>query len=495
MLLTKEVYYKVTTRTLKYYKSLGYNCKLNDTIKVKIEDLHLNSTSEVEYQCDKCKKIFKLSFKSFTRHHSINKETFCTKCVNENIQQLKYEESQKYLAKDGYKICDLCNRKLPANSDYFFVKNDTVDKWNKRCKECVGRKFTNHLTHIPAKGFKFCKRCDRELPANSMYFPTDHNCVDGTRNICRECDKKYGKFLSKPPVKSKPWSNEDIELLRKVYADYTGEELVEKFFPDRSVRSIECAADTYKFTGKTIETFQRSCIARGEKCSAKLKGKIVSDETKKKLSETKKKYYETHDGWMKGKKLSEEHRLAISKRQKGKWSGNKNPRHINPYCGKDNPNWKGGATSLYQELRSDTKEWFVESAKFASYHCVITGKDFDNVHHLYPFKNIVEDLFNNLGLNKKSSIVKYTKDEELLIRNEIKRLHNFHGYGAPLNKDVHKLFHDIYGYTETTYSDFIDFVERIKNGEFSEWFIENKLSININENFIDYIKQVQKGVA
>lgn len=495
MLLTKEVDYKVNTRSLKYYRNLGYNCKLNDIIKIKVEDLQLNSIPEVEYQCDKCKRIFKLSFKSFTHSHNINEKTFCPKCANENIQQLKYEENQKYLAKDGYKICHSCNRKLPANTDYFYIKNDTKDKWHNKCKECLGRKFTDYLTNIPKKGYKFCKKCKRELPANSMYFPTDNHCVDGTRNICRECDKKYGKFLSKPPVKFKPWSDEEVRLLKSVYADYTGEELAEKFFTDRSIRAIECAAGVYSCKGKSEDTYRRSCVIRGQKTSFKLQGRVVSDETKRKISKIKKKYYETHDGCMKGKKLSEEHRFAISRRQKGKWSGDNNPRHINPYCGKDNPNWRGGATSLYQELRSDTKEWFIESAKFVSYHCVITGKDFDNVHHLYPFKNIVEDLFNNLDLNKNNSISKYTKDEECLIRNEIKRLHSFYGYGAPLNKNVHKLFHDTYGYTKTTYDDFLNFVKRIKNGKFTEWFDKNNLTININEDFVDYICQIQKEVA
>jgi len=79
--------------------------------------------------------------------------------------------------------------------------------------------------------------------------------------------------------------------------------------------------------------------------------------------------------------------------------------------------------------------------------------------------------------------------------NEIKILHSFYGYGAPLNKDVHKLFHDTYGYTETTYDDFLNFVKRIKNGEFTEWFDKNNLTININEDFVDYVYQIQGEAA
>lgn len=495
MLLTKEVDYKVNARSLHYYKDLGYDCKIGDIIKVKVEDLKSFSISLVEYQCDKCKEIFELPFRSFSCRHKIDEETFCVKCANEIIKEKKRQQTIHYVAKDGYKICTLCNRKLPADSDHFNHKCDTKDGFTSRCKECLGRKFTTHLTRIPQKGYKFCKKCDRELPVSSMYFPTDKQCSDGLRNICRECDKKYGNFLDKPPVVSKPWSEEDLLFLKSIYADYTNEELVQQFFPNRTIHSLESIADKYRFTGKTEETYKRSCQSRSKKCSQKLKGKIVSEETKQKLSEMRKKYYETHDGWMKGKTFSEEHRKAISLRMKGKWAGENNPRVSNPLNGENNPNWKGGITSLYQELRSDTKQWFLQSAEFTDYNCVITGNNFDNVHHLYLFKNIVNNVFDNLQIDKRKNISEYSKFEEEQIRNELKNLHNSHGYGAPLNKNIHKLFHDIYGYTDTNYCHFLDFIQRIELGEFNQWFKENNLNININYKYIDYIEGLLKEVV
>ena len=221
----------------------------------------------------------------------------------------------------------------------------------------------------------------------------------------------------------------------------------------------------------------------------------MSDETRQKLSVIRKEYYKTHLSPMKGKKLSDDRRREISLRNKGKWSGNKNPRVANPYKGKDNPNWRGGITALYQELRSDTKEWFMKSAEFANYNCIITGKNFDNVHHLYPFKNIVEEVFNNLNIDRRENVSEYSDDELVAIRNELLRLHDFYGYGCPINKKVHKLFHDLYGYKETNYFDFLEFIKRIEIGEFNEWFVENKLSININYDYIDYIKEIIKEVG
>lgn len=495
MLLTKEVDYKVNTRSLKYYRDLGYICNVGETIKVKIEDLKPYSLSKVEYQCDKCGEIIELPFRSFSHSHKINDKTFCVKCANEINKEEKAQQTAKYVAKDGYKICGLCNRTLPADSDHFNHKYDTKDGFTNRCKECLGRKFTTYLTRIPQDGYKFCKKCDRELPANSMYFPTDKQCLNGIRNVCRECDKKYGKFLDKPPVASESWNEKELLLLESIYADYTNEELVEQFFPNRTIHSLESMADKYGFTGKTEETYKRSCESRSKKCSQKLKGRKHSEETKQKLSEMRKKYYETHDGWMKGKKLSEERRKAISLRMKGKWAGENNPRFSNPLSGENNPNWKGGITNLYQELRSDTKQWFLESAKFTNFTCVVTSENFDNVHHLYPFRDIVCNVFYKLKIDKRKNVSEYSEFEMQQIRNELNRLHNFYGYGAALNKNVHKLFHDTYGYFNTNYVHFLDFIQRIENGEFNQWFDENKLKININYDYINYIQELLKEVV
>lgn len=50
-----------------------------------------------------------------------------------------------------------------------------------------------------------------------------------------------------------------------------------------------------------------------------------------------------------------------------------------------------------------------------------------------------------------------------------------YGYGACINKEVHKLFHDNYGYTKFSPFDFLDFLYRIDVGEFDAWFKENNL--------------------
>lgn len=79
-------------------------------------------------------------------------------------------------------------------------------------------------------GFRTCKKCKRDLPNNSLYFPTDKSCKDGLRSVCRECNPKYGRFLGMNHRTNTRWSNEDLEKLKSVYKDYTNEEIIKNFF-------------------------------------------------------------------------------------------------------------------------------------------------------------------------------------------------------------------------------------------------------------------------
>ena len=390
------------------------------------------------------------------------------------------------------KICSKCNRELPANKDYYFMK---LGKFNNRCKECCGRHFTNNLTHIPKEGYVFCKKCDRELPHTVQYFPEDKSCKTGLRYVCRECNPSYGRFLNDGEEPNREWTNDENALILQHYHDYTGKELQEKFFPNRSIRAIECHAGELGISWKTEETYIRSRAFQARIVSDKLKGLVKNPEWCKKISDGKKKYYETHESWWKGKKRSPEQCKMISERMKGKWAGDKNPRHINPLCGELNGRWKGGINDTYSELRSDTKDWFNESMEFCNYSCVVTNGEFDNVHHTTAFRDIVDEGFKLTNISVQQKVCDYPQEDFDELRSVLKDLHTLYGYGACINKDVHKLFHDNYGYTNFSPFDFLDFIYRIDIGEFDEWFEENQLKIDINYDYVDYLESTLTTLA
>lgn len=397
------------------------------------------------------------------------------------------------------RICTKCNREYPNTNEYFAYANKKAGRLSAVCKTCQAKINKEKRLEIIERnkgkdlfyeGTRHCKNCGRDLPNNKLYFSIDLSCVDGLRSVCRECNKKEAGFLSPDYKPNERWTKDEDELMIQYYHDYTGKELKKKFFQNRTVRAIECHADELNIAWKTEETYWRSRKEQGKIVSKKLKGRKMSEDTKKKLSENRKEYYKTHTPFWKGKKLTPQQCKAISDRNTrlGKWKGENNPRFLHPLSGSDNPNWQGGITNFYQELRSDTKDWFNNSAKFCNYNCVISGLNFDNVHHTTPFKEIVHDTLKLTGIDQRRTVSDYTEEEFDNLTDTLKYLHNEYGYGACIIKDVHVLFHNTYGYKDFSPYDFLDFVYRIDVGEFDNWFKGNNLPIDINYEYVEYLE-------
>ena len=147
-----------------------------------------------------------------------------------------------------------------------------------------------------------------------------------TSEICRSMDRKHFKMSDFKPGTTAPPMHPNC---RSCTAPYFGDE----------------------------EDIGRAARNLGDGKTFHVAGDMSYKEWRDKISATKKEYFKTHDGWWKGRKRSPEQCKAISKRMKGKWAGDKNPRHINPLNGELNGRWKGGILDTYVELRSDTKDW------------------------------------------------------------------------------------------------------------------------------------------
>lgn len=398
------------------------------------------------------------------------------------------------------RTCTECNKEYPNTNEYFTYANKKLGRLSSVCKTCQAKiskeKRLKTIEKNKGKdlfypGTRHCKNCGRDLPNNKLYFSIDLSCKDGLRSVCRECNKKEAGFLDPNYTVFEKWSEHEDKLMYENYKNFTGEELHNLFFPNRTIRSIECRAGILGLVGKNCEAKHRANVSRRLKNSEKLKGRIISPETCRKISIARKEYYKTHDGWWKGRKRSPEQCKGI----KGEWSSDNNPRHINPLYGELNGRWKGGILSTYKELRSDTKDWTNDLMKFCNYKCVITGGGFHNIHHTTAFRDIVDEVFELTGIEVKQQVCDYEKNDFMLLRCKLKELHTIYGYGACINKEVHKLFHDNYGYTGFSPYNFLDFIDRIDNGEFTEWFTTNNLQININYDYIEYLESTLVAIA
>lgn len=135
--------------------------------------------------------------------------------------------------------------------------------------------------------------------------------------------------------------------------------------------------------------------------------------------------------------------------------------------GENHHSWNGGITDLRKACREHLIPWVKESFIHYNGRCYITGKTNNlDLHHFYNFKNILEETLMELNLDIYSKIYEYTQDELNLIHKTVLENHFKYGYGIPLRKDIHILFHKIYGYKNNSMSQLEEFKNDYLNGKY-----------------------------
>lgn len=112
-------------------------------------------------------------------------------------------------------------------------------------------------------------------------------------------------------------------------------------------------------------------------------------------------------------------------------------------------------------FRRHNKEWKLNSMRNCNYKCVITEDRFEDIHHLYSQDLVIDEVLRRWGFNKNTFDINklHEKDREQLLADVLEEQSKY-PLGVCLRHDIHKQFHDIYGYGHNTPNQFIDFAER-----------------------------------
>lgn len=133
--------------------------------------------------------------------------------------------------------------------------------------------------------------------------------------------------------------------------------------------------------------------------------------------------------------------------------------------GNNSCRWKGGISQLSCFLRSCLQKWKNASVLRCDYKCVITGKEFEVIHHLYGFDAIFQETLKITKIPLFEEVNKYTAEQLETLKRVCLELHFKYGLGVCLTKEIHIEFHRTYGYGNNTPEQFEEF-KRMK--EFSK---------------------------
>lgn len=121
---------------------------------------------------------------------------------------------------------------------------------------------------------------------------------------------------------------------------------------------------------------------------------------------------------------------------------------------------------LSEFVRRNNLDWKKRSMKKCRYKCIITGDRFQAIHHLHGLNLILNEVLDNLNISIKSSMNNYTDTELRNILKEFRRIQDTYPLGLCLREDIHKMFHNIYGYGNNTETQWNQFINDIKSKKY-----------------------------
>lgn len=131
--------------------------------------------------------------------------------------------------------------------------------------------------------------------------------------------------------------------------------------------------------------------------------------------------------------------------------------------GENSVHWKGGVKPIVLWLREKAIiPWKQDSSASCKYKCIISGKKFNDTHHLVGFGTIVNETLEKCNLPIYKTIGEYTSEELKFIGDTCLELHYKYGLGVCLTSDIHTKFHQEYGYGDNTPEQFEEFKKNYK---------------------------------
>lgn len=124
--------------------------------------------------------------------------------------------------------------------------------------------------------------------------------------------------------------------------------------------------------------------------------------------------------------------------------------------------------TLSEYIRKRNGKWKFESAKNSGFKCYLSNKKFNDIHHIYGFNLILDETLDVLDIEAKDSFDNYIQNELDIIASKFIEIQDQYPLGICLSKEIHKLFHSIYGYGNNTPEQWYHFEVDYKNGEYKD---------------------------
>jgi len=121
-------------------------------------------------------------------------------------------------------------------------------------------------------------------------------------------------------------------------------------------------------------------------------------------------------------------------------------------------NGESSYNNLSEFVRRNNVEWKHKSMQHSNYKCVITGERFDEIHHIYGLNLILNEVLLHLNIEIKNTMDDYSEDQLSSILYTFRDFQDKYPLGVCLKKEIHNIFHSIYGFGNNTEKQWHEFI-------------------------------------
>lgn len=432
-----------------------------------------------------------------------------------NMNRILTVEEQKQIVrlyKNGLRPSEICKKLRTYHKYVIKVLNDNglhfyVNELTNELKEKIINDYVNAQETITSISDKYLikrdkirnflnksgvyKGDDRGLFTNEdlewlrIHYPSDDWSII-LSHFPSKNRQSIHSFVSKYGIKRDVdiWTEEEINKMKMVWEDRPPREELLRIFPNRSLSAIYSKAEKLGITKTRLWTEEEDAIIREKYKSLSNEeiDNLFPNRSGYSVQQRARKlgiYSDTYnmpwtseedvfliENWM----LLPDYRLGecIGRSRQGV----KERRHYLKLYRQDMENKTYPTLSKY--LRGQIWDWKSKSMEACQWKCVLTGsKDFE-IHHLYGVSNILSDIISKYNIQEKQ-IEDYSQEELNYITNLFIREQNKYPLGVCIRKDIHVLFHKLYGQYYNTPEQWYQFESDYKNGAYDK-LINNKIA-------------------
>lgn len=139
MILTKTVELKISNKVVNHYREKGYNCNINDTIIVKVDDLTPCCSTRVDVKCDYCSETTHIRYQDYNNKIIRYGNYYCKKCSSVRAKEVFL---QKYGVSNPMKCIEIKQKAIDTmNSRTQEQLKEIQNKKKKTCMEHYGTEY------------------------------------------------------------------------------------------------------------------------------------------------------------------------------------------------------------------------------------------------------------------------------------------------------------------------------------------------------------------